>query len=335
VRLNLPVISETVEWKIDQLAQLKTQIQGDPRKPNALSTADQNVILHFLTADVANPSIAERISLAFIFLFKAILRDFNKGHGLDVILDSHLPIAAGLGSSASVAVCLSAAMLKIAKIISTNEGTGNDFAPEELELINQWAYIVEKIFHGNPSGVDNCTCTYGGIVSYTNGSFNKKQVNLPLRILVVNTMVPRMTKEIVAGVRRKMEKYPAIVNPILEAMDQIANCFENSLLQVSLPEDHDKLFGIFEELIDINQGLLTALGVSHPKLQDIVSTVSEYGLHGKLTGAGGGGVAFVLVRPDIPVDVLESAKATLKERGSQCWDVTIGGGGVKLERKAL
>ena len=45
----------------------------------------------------------------------------------------------------------------------------------------------------------------------------------------------------------------------------------------------------------MNQALLVALDVGHIELQKICDVTSRYGLHSKLTGAGGGGCAFTLV----------------------------------------
>ena len=53
-----------------------------------------------------------------------------------------------------------------------------------------------------------------------------------------------------------------------------------------------------QELIDTNQGLLCALGVSHPSLDRAVSIARKHGVHAKLTGAGGGGCALALLDPD-------------------------------------
>lgn len=52
-----------------------------------------------------------------------------------------------------------------------------------------------------------------------------------------------------------------------------------------------------QKLIDLNQQLLVTLGVSHRSLDELCCVTSKYGLHSKLTGAGGGGCAFTLVTP--------------------------------------
>jgi mevalonate kinase len=54
-----------------------------------------------------------------------------------------------------------------------------------------------------------------------------------------------------------------------------------------------------QALIDENHSHLVSLGVSHPSLEAIRARTagSPYGLHTKLTGAGGGGCAVTLV-PD-------------------------------------
>lgn len=79
----------------------------------------------------------------------------------------------------------------------------------------------------------------------------------------------------------------------------------------------------------MNHSLLQALGVSHPSLDGIVQISKEHSLVGKLTGAGGGGFAIVLVPTG-----KEGALALLKEKLISCGfgvhDVELGGPGVQL-----
>jgi mevalonate kinase len=51
-----------------------------------------------------------------------------------------------------------------------------------------------------------------------------------------------------------------------------------------------------EAFIDINHQVLNGLGVGHRSLDLIVQKSAALGLHSKLTGAGGGGFAFTLLR---------------------------------------
>ena len=66
----------------------------------------------------------------------------------EIKISSKVPIAAGLGSSASTAVALIRALIKFL-------GQSSD-----EEVVNQLAFNVEKTIHGNPSGVDNTVIAY-------------------------------------------------------------------------------------------------------------------------------------------------------------------------------
>ncbi|VDP14591.1 unnamed protein product [Soboliphyme baturini] len=52
-----------------------------------------------------------------------------------------------------------------------------------------------------------------------------------------------------------------------------------------------------QELCRINNQLLIALGVGHPKVDQICTTLARYGIHPKMTGAGGGGSVFAFLKP--------------------------------------
>lgn len=82
--------------------------------------------------------------------------------GHDFMVSSNLPTSAGLGSSAAFAVTLVSSLLTLSgKIRQSGDKSFNVWPAEDLKLINSWAFIAEKIIHGNPSGVDNSVSTFG------------------------------------------------------------------------------------------------------------------------------------------------------------------------------
>lgn len=90
-------------------------------------------------------------------------------------------------------------------------------------------------------------------------------------------------------------------------------------------------YTILEELIDINQHHLNVIGVGHSSLDKLCQVTAAYGLHSKLTGAGGGGCGLTLLRPDANPSVVEASKRALKDLGYDCWETNIGGSGVSLQ----
>ena len=87
----------------------------------------------------------------------------------------------------------------------------------------------------------------------------------------------------------------------------------------------------FQQLVDLNQGLLKTLGVSHASLDLVQSLTAKQSLHSKLTGAGGGGFAFALVTPNHKVEQIQQTKELLEENGFDCWEAQIGCQGIILE----
>lgn len=107
---------------------------------------------------------------------------------------STIPIGAGLGSSASFSACAATALLLLYKRIeipplpaSSRESSqvdpghihvshqGRRAIPVTLaEEVNRWAFVSEKILHGNPSGVDNSVAVFGGALAYTRPGFERQ-----------------------------------------------------------------------------------------------------------------------------------------------------------------
>lgn len=94
--------------------------------------------------------------------------------------------------------------------------------------------------------------------------------------------------------------------------------------------DSDDLYRSLAKLIDLNQKLLVTLGVSHNSLDKLCSVTAKYGMHSKLTGAGGGGCAFTLVTPGICEKSLDDVTGELANQGFEVWDTCLGDPGVTL-----
>lgn len=165
--------------------------------------------------------------MAFLYLFFTFAAKQKKEEtfGFTIHTRSMLPVSAGLGSSASYSSTIAAALLILFDYIPF------DFAqtkcPEKkaeyLELVNRYAFKSEQVIHGNPSGVDNAVTTFGGAKTFRRGQgFEILEGFQSLRLLLTNTRVPRSTSALVAGVGAKKQRYPAIVNPILDAIDGIS-----------------------------------------------------------------------------------------------------------------
>lgn len=232
--------------------------------------------------------------------------------GLNVSVNSDIPIAAGLGSSAAVAV---------ATIAATGKLLGINL---EKEKICSLAHEAEKLVHKHPSGVDNYISTYGGITIFRR---SEKLVPLKVRanvlLVIGNTGISRSTGELVGHVRKLKEAHPGVINPVISAIGRLSVLAAQALQEGDL----SRLGG----LMNVNHGLLSALGVSTEALDHLVYAAREAGALGaKLTGAGGGGCIIALVTPDKirrVEEAIQKANGTVTtakkiDRGVEAWKET-------------
>ncbi|XP_004365210.2 mevalonate kinase [Capsaspora owczarzaki ATCC 30864] len=263
-------------------------------------------------------------------------------------VQSALPIGAGLGSSAAFAVCIATVALLIAGSIQQT----SNLSPSQLELINKWALYAETTMHGTPSGVDNTVGTYGGLIQFarTASGINMTPLtDLPkLRILLVNTQQSRSTKALVANVRTNFDKFPSIVPPVIDLMETIGVQALADLRKLSL--DQGASAEIYERLkfyISANHALLSVVQVDHPKLVAVRSCAERFGFGCKLTGAGGGGCAFILLPPDASPETVAALVHAItnlhvqynallvgNEEPSQpflVWETNLGSQGVRID----
>ena len=176
-------------------------------------------------------------------------------------MTSHLPIGAGLGSSAAFSSSLAAALMIWHGHAEESSLSDSTVRADFTAKVNSWAFRAEKLIHGNPSGIDNCVATYGtsatattthlssppplnrvfvphfegGAIGYVGGNMQNLQSFPPLQFLLTNTKVPRNTMDLVAGVRARKEKFPIVVDPLLESIHGISEKFTSILGSICKP----------------------------------------------------------------------------------------------------
>ncbi|NXR48145.1 KIME kinase, partial [Hippolais icterina] len=331
--VSLPGVGVRRSWDTPDLRALRGRIGGKGRGEDPLPRGKQLDALREFAGISAGASAPESLAtLAFLYMCLAISAKYGDVPSLDIVVWSELPTAAGLGSSAAYAVCLAAALLMVCGAISCPLQEGESTArwtEEELTLINSWAFRGEQVIHGNPSGVDNAVGTWGGALRYQAGKITPLKRVPTLRILLTNTKVPRSTKVLVAGVKEKILKFPAIMNPVLDSIDAISQECQ-SVLEAMPANPSPEHYPVLEEFFDINQHHLNVLGVGHPSLDRLCQVTASHSLHSKLTGAGGGGCGITLLPPDTSLLAVEAAKQDLCACGFECWETKIGAPGVTL-----
>lgn len=195
----------------------------------------------------------------------------------NIRISSTIPVAAGLGSGAAASVAL-------IRAFSTFLGK-----PFPDDLVNKLAFEIEKIHHGTPSGIDNTVITYNMPVYFQYGQpLQKFQIKLPFTILIADTGVPSKTAITVRKVRQGWEQSPEKFENIFDEIAEITNQGKHAI-------EIGNILAL-GKLMDQNQILLQAIGVSSAEIGILIDAAKQAGAIGaKLSGGGGGGNIIALV----------------------------------------
>jgi mevalonate kinase len=187
-----------------------------------------------------------------------------------------IPGGAGLGGSAALSVAVARA---IDALLGLN--------PSESELIEA-SLSWERVFHGNPSGIDSAMAVRGGLALYRRGDgLTPLQARRPLCLVVANSGEHGSTKSMVESVARQHARDTAKAEQIFDAIAALVQNAKSALSE----GDHPRL----GQLMDLNQTLLNTLMLSTSKLETMCQTARSAGALGaKLTGGGGGGCMIAL-----------------------------------------
>ena len=94
----------------------------------------------------------------FVFLANKIINFNQNVNGLEITINSDIPIGVGLGSSSACCVAATASISGLFKEVSSEENL-------------KMSIKAEKTIFPDTSGADCTVCTYGGIIEYDKINF--------------------------------------------------------------------------------------------------------------------------------------------------------------------
>ncbi len=212
----------------------------------------------------------------------------------------HLPGGGGLGSSAALGVACIRAL------------TGGELSVDDTLAA---ALVWERVFHGNPSGVDHTLATRGGVGVYTQAEgLRAVRSRVPVRVVLADTGERARTRDMVEMVARHRARQP---DGTERTLDAIGSLVRNAAL--ALPVGDLKTLG---DMMNLNQMLLSSLLLSTERTEALCAAARAAGALGaKLTGAGGGGCVVALTADPAAEARVVAAWRSLE---APAWAVTVG-----------
>ncbi|MBN2110438.1 MAG: mevalonate kinase [Methanosarcinaceae archaeon] len=217
-----------------------------------------------------------------------MMQDYKRIEGVRIRIESELPVGSGLGSSAAVTV---------ATIQALNQLYACGL---QLEDVAGMAHSIEREVQGNASPTDTYVSTMGGVMLVPE---RRKLKGLDCQIVIGNTGKFSSTKELVSNVAKLRQEFPEIIDTILGDIGKMAHIAEEHV--------NRKDYGTIGKLMNVNQGLLDAIGVGGAELSELVYAARNAGaISSKITGAGGGGCIVALAGREDADEVFRAIKNT-------------------------
>ncbi|MCI4327300.1 MAG: hypothetical protein L3K16_06675 [Thermoplasmata archaeon] len=233
----------------------------------------------------------------------ALERLWPGGAPLEIRVNSRVPRAAGLGSSAAFSAAIAAGLSAARGGVARTE-------------LAERAFAIERGAQGVGSPGDTAAAVGGGYLSlngpggdtvfqFAEGdrSWTARRIPDPSWSWVVAySGLPRSTADAVRAVGRRLAEPDG--PSLLEEFQRVA---EEGIAAVQ-GEDRAAV----GRCLDANHALLGKVGVSHPRLEALLAAARESMVGGKLTGAGAGGSVVVL---PLPGRELEAARRMARAGG--------------------
>ncbi|HCE31297.1 mevalonate kinase [Candidatus Daviesbacteria bacterium RIFCSPHIGHO2_01_FULL_40_24] len=260
------------------------------------------------------PKGAKFVEIAVVNFLRSLL-EYSRSDlvkpGVKVSTTSEFSSQFGFGSSSASTVCVIKALSEITEANLNNK--------EIFDL----AYKTVLDIQGKGSGFDAAAATFGGTLYFVTGGKTIEPLNIDsLPLIVGYSGIKADTVTLINQVKEKAGGNPQAVEDIY---DNIGKLVEQAKLAL-LGKDWQSL----GELMNENQKLLTKLGVSINKLDDMIAAALKAGAYGaKLSGAGGGDCMIALA----PEDKVQAVKDGITSVGGQIIEVETNAEGARIETR--
>lgn len=222
---------------------------------------------------------------------------------IDIRIESNIPQARGMGSSASVCVAFVKSLFDYYQVPLSNH------------LLRYIVNEAEVIAHGSTSGLDTLMTTSHQPVIYKKSQSPKAfDLNLDAILIVADSGLAGQTKMAVNSVAQLKNERPEFV---VELIGQIGDFVKHAKHAIQTQDVKE-----LGRLMTYNHYYLNQLGVSTPFIDHIVSAAWKSGALGaKLTGGGLGGCIIALAETKESAEAI--AEAMTLAGAVQTWQMSL------------
>ena len=242
----------------------------------------------------------------FFYIAKQLISKNNFDKGINIKIESDIPIGAGLGSSSA---CCVAAAASISNLFNNTD------EKEILELAIQ----AEKTIFPNSSGADCTVSVYGGIIEYQRErGFSKINTESEFNFLIINSEQVHATDKVVERVKKFKEKNEDVFSELCSE--------EERLITKALDSMKNNNLEMIGKCMAQNQIFLEQIGVSNDELLLIIKEIEKITFGAKITGAGDGGCIIALTQKDddlseyVNTTKYQAHKVSIQKTGMQVFN---------------
>lgn len=241
---------------------------------------------------------------------KNFFKKYEVKKGLRITTKSEFSSLFGFGSSSASTVCVLRGLAELMHTKLSNK--------ELFDL----AYKTVLDIQGKGSGFDVAAAIYGGTLYFVTGGKVIEPIQLDDIPLVVGyTGIKADTVTLIKTVAERALRHKDLVETIYTQMGKMVDSAKVAF--------KTKNWALVGELMNFDQGMLEALGVSSAQLAGMIHAARDAGAWGaKLSGAGIGDCMVALAAPDKKQAVTEA----ITKAGGQVLNVASNVHGVQIEK---